>query len=1322
MHCIMGKDEYDKSQGGFLPPISPEHAGESQSVPQGIATNHLSCGTQSDCKFSKMLVLNNGLPNELPLNPCDKQPESNGGCYQTELLKLPKSCPDFFQTLNDKPETSLQSELVSIGPEDSSDSEELGLTTHRPNVNADGFFDLVTGMTGRDFRHGYRQGRKDRTISSRKGDNFVKVQEEDTKRNTHTATNNFTNRKGNGRQRLENSKYNPIHSSPPQTHNNFVHVQQGEYEMDDVSVAYHQNHPRHLGNYEQYVVPPNFAYTADDIYRNAFSVGSYPNFMTQKKMLSFVNALVSPTFFTPSYSQQQELAHCQYYAAVNQQDVPLRHRQSAQQTPGGETYVTNTIQPQTPMGLTGFSSPSSASSYVDRLHPMDTLTSVGGDYSGQTPQLHLQQTNTPRVVGQENWLQNGGGEESCSSSLGTSGCCNNGKPIFRSRSFSAVEQSSREAELSVHADNYFSTMSPHHSSIGDMENRLHNLRLCHSKSDNQYHYPPNPCAKGNLQIRSEGLVTNKANLNDCVSCAENLPPGNSWQQDSRDQSCSTPFSWIPDRHVMTQSEFYEDDAGFVTDATDDNVFCQSGTEFNLPSSWPAWTLSMKSHKLACHPNGKSHSFSQAENSFSSGGNKLESYSDTEVYSKSPQSISLHKFQPSSEYEDVSHQDVPSTMQAVFAMDEDIFSSPDTNLHFPVPALNLADSSEFDNRQFGCFIDRDHQEQFQTTQVHEDSFARYPGTKYSCPKGPRKVRRKSGGGGAVDINRSVVSNNGHCSNLELRPVNSVPVYKRHWEKSSNIWGSYHCKDVNTFSSSLACQQQNKPKCKDVDGKHQGGSPSNHQRKEQRKQNQTCGGQVKNKKKNHPKKFSRTPTLPRCLKQDGTPQDSERPSSQKECNEIPCCDSADKENPLTTNAILGTSHEPSSALQPELKSQSVSESEIRWWQDGNVYPWHHLPDEIWLHIFSYLGNHDRFQCSLVSTQFHRIIQDESLWRHITLEKKMLQDDWLMRIAHLHPSTLELIQCHGDQVTAAGLSYLFKECTDSLLKLRFSRCSRGELTGDNILLASTVCRNLTHVDASWCTVTDSGLSAIAKSCDRLESLCLNGCGLIADNGLKTLATLHYKSLKELEMFGCFNVTSRGIRYLANICRNLRTLQLGQCYKITDSCIAEVSSNLCCVENLDLRGCKQIKDTCIEKIVDNCSRLQTLALANCPNISNNAMQKIASTLPGIRSIDVCGCKLITDESVNRLAMNCRQLVYLDISSTGCTYKSVCRLAEQGSTDLETLKLNFIAGITESSLTRLTNHCKRLTTLHLYGCKRVKNLQKLQALHPQLIIESDKD
>ena len=417
MHCIMGKDEYNKSQGGFLPPISPEHAGESQYVSQSIDANHVLCSTQSDCKISQPLVLTAGLPNELPLDSSssssscdDKQPTSNGsGCYQTKLLnlELPKSCPsDFFQTLDDKPETSLQSEIASIGPEDSSDSEELGLVTHRPNMNASSVPDLVTIH---NLRHGHQQGRKERAVFSwKKGDNSMKVREDD-QRKYRTAANNFTSRKVNGKQRLDNNKYNPMQSSPPQTHNSFVHMQ-GEYDMDDVGVTYH---PHQLRNYKQYVVPPNFAYTADDIYRNAFSVGSYPNPMAHKKMvpemLTFVNALVSPTFFAPSYHQrQQELAPCQYYTAVNHQDVSMSHRQSAQQTPRGEAYASNTVQPQTPLGLTNFSS---ASPYVDRMHPMDTISSSGGggaaaggaDYSDQNSQPHRQGTNASHLVGHDNW-------------------------------------------------------------------------------------------------------------------------------------------------------------------------------------------------------------------------------------------------------------------------------------------------------------------------------------------------------------------------------------------------------------------------------------------------------------------------------------------------------------------------------------------------------------------------------------------------------------------------------------------------------------------------------------------------------------------------------------------------------------------------------------------------------------------------------------------------------------------------------------------------------------------------------------------------------
>ena len=39
--------------------------------------------------------------------------------------------------------------------------------------------------------------------------------------------------------------------------------------------------------------------------------------------------------------------------------------------------------------------------------------------------------------------------------------------------------------------------------------------------------------------------------------------------------------------------------------------------------------------------------------------------------------------------------------------------------------------------------------------------------------------------------------------------------------------------------------------------------------------------------------------------------------------------------------------------------------------------------------------------------------------------------------------------------------------------SRCSQSALSGDSILLhAAARCHNITHIDTSWCNVTDSGL----------------------------------------------------------------------------------------------------------------------------------------------------------------------------------------------------------------------------------------------------------
>ena len=49
----------------------------------------------------------------------------------------------------------------------------------------------------------------------------------------------------------------------------------------------------------------------------------------------------------------------------------------------------------------------------------------------------------------------------------------------------------------------------------------------------------------------------------------------------------------------------------------------------------------------------------------------------------------------------------------------------------------------------------------------------------------------------------------------------------------------------------------------------------------------------------------------------------------------------------------------------------------------------------------------------------------------------------------------------------------------ELRVTGCSEGVLTGDHILLhAASRCKNISHLDVSWCNVNDNGLMGISES----------------------------------------------------------------------------------------------------------------------------------------------------------------------------------------------------------------------------------------------------
>ncbi|XP_046860383.1 uncharacterized protein LOC124453627 isoform X2 [Xenia sp. Carnegie-2017] len=381
---------------------------------------------------------------------------------------------------------------------------------------------------------------------------------------------------------------------------------------------------------------------------------------------------------------------------------------------------------------------------------------------------------------------------------------------------------------------------------------------------------------------------------------------------------------------------------------------------------------------------------------------------------------------------------------------------------------------------------------------------------------------------------------------------------------------------------------------------------------------------------------------------------------------------------------------------------------------------LPDEIILRILCHLSHSDLVKCSLVCRQLQRISQDEILWRTIVLTRNhSINDETMEKIGAKKPISLSFIKCRGNDVTANGLRELFRRCAASLQELNFIGCNGGQLIGESILLHVALrCNRLRSVDASWSNVGDNGVEALVLNVERLESLSLNGCQAITDRSLKVVADKHGKSLRCFEIFGCFNVSASAIKRLGQKCLNLQTLNLGQCHKITSADIGRLVSHLGSIVNLDLRGCKKARDACVKTIVEHCPYLVNLVLANCPLITDESMSVIATNLTTVRYLDVCGCVKVTDNGVKALAHSCNRLNSLDLSSTSITKKSVMLLANYCSQNLQSLKLSFCVDVTDESVSRLVKHCKRMKILHLYGCKRLRNLKALQKLNKSLKLE----
>ncbi|XP_048383711.1 uncharacterized protein LOC125451055 isoform X1 [Stegostoma tigrinum] len=387
------------------------------------------------------------------------------------------------------------------------------------------------------------------------------------------------------------------------------------------------------------------------------------------------------------------------------------------------------------------------------------------------------------------------------------------------------------------------------------------------------------------------------------------------------------------------------------------------------------------------------------------------------------------------------------------------------------------------------------------------------------------------------------------------------------------------------------------------------------------------------------------------------------------------------------------------------------------------WLCLPDEIWIQVFTLLSHQDLCQVAQVCHCFYRLANDETLWKIIQIENcNCLNDDRLANIGQHHPQSLRLYRCNDRRkcITTSGIKKLFNHCKDSLKELNVTSCSGPMLTGDTILLcACAVCLKLTSVDVSWTAATSRGIIALAQTSSCLHRLFVNGCQL-TDESIEVLTEKHKTSLKELEVFGCHELSAHCLSYMARKCSNLQNLNIGRIPNVTTTCLIQIVTSLQHLTVLNLSGLNAVHDRVVHHIVRKCPKMDRLTLSFCPQLTDVSLFEIGTYLPTIRHLDVSGCKKVTDTGVQALAMSCHKLQYLDLSSTTTSKTGICLLAVYCNQNLECVKLSFCKEITEDTIKKLCKSCRRLKLLHLYGCHSIHDLKAIQDVNKQVKLHHD--
>ncbi|XP_026667916.1 F-box protein SKIP2-like [Ceratina calcarata] len=273
---------------------------------------------------------------------------------------------------------------------------------------------------------------------------------------------------------------------------------------------------------------------------------------------------------------------------------------------------------------------------------------------------------------------------------------------------------------------------------------------------------------------------------------------------------------------------------------------------------------------------------------------------------------------------------------------------------------------------------------------------------------------------------------------------------------------------------------------------------------------------------------------------------------------------------------------------------------------------------------------------------------------------------------------------EINTSTLRKVLLRCGPYLNEINLSQMS-SPLNPSTLTIVGKLCPNLQRIDVTGLTVSTSGINSLTDNCRDIVKFSLGSTTHICDLDLQRLFKVNQKLRYFKLAFG--KISGRCLFYVP--LETMEEVVLESCSSLQERSLSKAIEKLQNLKSLTISKCFDISGNVIQAISANCTTLKTLELSSISFLLQSSDMLHIAELVNLEVLKINANAVVTDELLINLASKCLKLKYVDI--TECILVTNVGVAAISSLPkLEVLIMNYLQLVTDTNLRDACN-LKRL-------------------------------